>query len=197
VQLKWPTFSQLGPNTTLDLIVTHAITRSDPLKTQSSRDGTRYAFTYLGDFVPLGIGGRPGESMMNLILRKHLLFRGLERLLNAKTKFHDTQAKFSQIANGDDDLRAAFESHRSETALNISRLRKCCELLKGSKRPIQDDSAAQSAIQDEIATYQSCIDWATQLDYRDIADLLTMSLEDERRIADRLYKISEQLTSAY
>lgn len=135
--------------------------------------------------------------MMNLILRKHLLFRGLERLLNAETKFHDTQAKFSQIANGDDDLRASFESDRSETALNISRLRKYCELLKGSKRPIQDDSAAQSAIQDEIATYQSCIDWATQLDYRDIADLLTMSLEDERRIADRLYKISEQLTSAY
>lgn len=117
-----------------------------------------------------------------------------------------------------DELREAFESHLSETEEHVATLEKVfdtlglkargvtCEAINGileEGKEIMSDAedadtrdagmiaAAQAVEHYEITRYGTLIAWANQLGKKDVAQLLSQTLEQEKAADAKLSKLAE------
>ena len=117
-----------------------------------------------------------------------------------------------------DELREAFESHLSETEEHVATLEKVfdtlglkargvtCEAINGileEGKEIMSDAedadtrdagmiaAAQEVEHYEITRYGTLIAWANQLGKKDVAQLLSQTLEQEKAADAKLSKLAE------
>lgn len=159
---------------------------------------------------------------MSLKTMEDVLYHGLKDLLSAEKQFRDALAKLAKEAE-DEELSEAFTMHREETIEQISRLEKCFEHLGRAERSEKCEAAAGLAKEGEeiieedgeapakdvmltaagrktehyeIASYEDCVNWASQLGQKEVAQLLTQTLEEEREAARKLQQIGERLASA-
>ncbi len=125
-------------------------------------------------------------------------------------------ARMAKAANSD-ELRAAFEEHREETATQMERLEEVFEMLdrspKGKKceamdglmdeakelmEDFSDDpaldaalvAAAQKVEHYEIATYGSLCAWAEQLGLEEAIPLLEETLQEEKKTDQTLTELA-------
>jgi ferritin-like metal-binding protein YciE len=125
-------------------------------------------------------------------------------------------------ASSTDKLRKAFQMHLSQTEDQVRRLEQVFELLdmkpkgetcqamqgliregktimKKDAEPAVLDAALIAAAQKvehyEIASYGSVRTWAKELGYRDAANLLQETLEEESEANEKLTKIAESLVN--
>lgn len=128
-----------------------------------------------------------------------------------------------QRAAQSEKLAAAFEHHREETETHIERLQKVfevvgkaprgktCEAIEGiiaEGEEIMEEfkgsaaldagliSAAQAVEHYEIARYGTLHRWATELDMKDAAKLLSETLKEESATDEKLTKLAESTVNA-
>jgi ferritin-like metal-binding protein YciE len=146
------------------------------------------------------------KQMLNSKLREFFIDQ-LQDIYWAEKKLVKTLPKLAEAAHSD-ELRAAFESHLTETENHVSRVEqvfsllgeepkaKECPALKGiaeegeeiidetdegtAQRDVGLIFAGQKAEHYEIATYGSLVQLARDMGQEDIADLLEQTLQEER-----------------
>jgi ferritin-like metal-binding protein YciE len=141
----------------------------------------------------------------------------LKDILDAEHQLTKALPKMAKAADGD-ELRAAFETHLSETEKHIERLeqvfeslgqkprRKRCEGMQGlivegdeMRKEMKDSSAldasliasAQKVEHYEIASYGSVCAWARRMNHDEEAALLSENLEEEKAADGKLTEIAE------
>lgn len=152
----------------------------------------------------------------------HELFMSeLADILSAEQQLTKSLPKMAKAATSE-DLKAAFESHLAETQNQITRIeqvftaldesvkRKTClamkglveeaeELIKELKGSTALDSALIAAAQKvehyEIASYGTVRAWAARLDHGVAAELLSVTLDEEKAADQKLTEITESFTS--
>lgn len=159
---------------------------------------------------------------MSLNNLEDALYHGMKDLLSAEKQFRDALPKLAEAAE-DDELSTAFQHHREETVEQISRLERGFELLGRTERSekceaaegltkegeevIEEDgepgardvmltAAGRKTEHYEIASYEDAVAWARQLGQTELADLLGMTLEEERNAAKKLEQIGRRLAGS-
>jgi len=134
-----------------------------------------------------------------------LFLDGLKDILYAEKKIVKTLPKMAKAAQSQ-ELRAAFEKHRTETEGHVDRLEKVFELLgkpaRGKTCPAIDGileegseildeykglpaidaglvASAQAVEHYEMARYGTLVAWATQMGHVDASALLSATLAEE------------------
>ena len=147
-----------------------------------------------------------------------LFLDGLKDLYHAEKQQLRSLAKMSKAVNSE-QLREAFETHRTETESQIERLEqvfemiqkrpqgKPCEAMQGlveESKEIMEDyknspaldagilSSAQAAEHYEIARYGTMRTWANQLGMQEAIGLIEQSLQEEKKTDELLTRIAEQ-----
>ena len=158
---------------------------------------------------------------MSLSTLEDVLYHGLKDLLSAEKQFRDALPKLAEAAE-DEELQQAFTAHQTETVEQISRLEKCFEMLGRAERsekceaasgltkegsevieeegeaPAKDvmlTAAGRKVEHYEIASYSDAVAWAKQLGKEDIASLLSQTLQEERKAAEKLERIGNRLAA--
>lgn len=149
---------------------------------------------------------------------KEFFVHQLEDLLWAEKKLVKTLPKMQEAATSS-ELKDAFSNHFTETQNHVSRLEQIFEIIgeeaDTSKCPamagivdegedIIDDTeegtaqrdvglifAGQKAEHYEIATYGGMVTLAKTLGYNDVADVLSETLEEEKKADELLSQIAE------
>jgi ferritin-like metal-binding protein YciE len=157
----------------------------------------------------------PGAAL-NSKLREFFLDQ-LKDIYWGEKKLVKTLPKLSEAAHSD-ELRAAFDSHLTETEGHVSRLEQVfsllgeeakaveCPALKGiveegeeiidetedntAQRDVGLIFAGQKAEHYEIATYGSLVQLAKDLGQQPIADLLSQTLTEEKAANDKLTELA-------
>ena len=151
-----------------------------------------------------------------------LFHETLKDIYQAEKQILGALPKMAKAANSD-ELRQAFETHRTETDGHVKRLEqifeamgkpargKPCEAIAGlieeGKEVMEDfkDSdaldpgllaGAQAVEHYEISRYGTLKSWATQLGMRDAAKLLDQTLQEEKRTDELLTKLAEESLNA-
>jgi len=146
-----------------------------------------------------------------------LFYDTLKDIYYAERKIVKALPKMARAAD-DQQLKAAFETHRDETQVHIERLQQCfeilgkraqgktCDAIEGilaegeeimdefSGTPALDAgliSAAQAVEHYEITRYGTLKRWATTLGYNDVANLLNETLQEEGTTDKNLTKLAE------
>ena len=141
----------------------------------------------------------------------------IKDLYNAEKQLTKALPKMAKNATND-ELRMALESHLGETEEQIVRLERVFELLDEKPRGkhcagmagiieegnamLEEDfegavldaciiASGQRAEHYEIAAYGTCIAWAEALDLAEVAQLLTMTLEEEKAADAKLSALGE------
>lgn len=147
-----------------------------------------------------------------------LLLEQIQDLYDAELRLVDAIPKMADKASSS-DLRAAFQSHLTETTGQVKRLeqafkllgkeptRETCEATKGLIReadgvisakgdPAIIDAALIAAAQRvehyEIAGYGSARNFAKRCNRQDVADLLQASLDEEGNANKKLTQLAEE-----
>ena len=119
-----------------------------------------------------------------------------------------------------EELKQAFETHAEESAIQVERLQqvfeiigkparaKTCEAMQGLTSEMEEDledfgdspaadavltGCAQAVEHYEIARYGTLKTWATQLGYKDAANLLDETLQEEKKTDQLLSQIAERI----
>lgn len=156
---------------------------------------------------------------MGLNTVQDLLIHGMKDLLSAEQQFRDALPKLADAAESS-DLAQAFRDHKEETVEQISRLERCFELMGQSARSekceaadglttegeeiIDEDgeapakdvmliAAGRKTEHYEIASYEDAVNWAQALGKSDVADLLQMTLDEEKAADSKLERLSQRL----
>ncbi len=158
----------------------------------------------------------PVKDALNSKL-KEFFVEQLQDIYWAEQKLVKTLPKLAEAAHSD-ELRAAFESHLTETEGHVSRVEQVFELL-GEKAEAKecpalkgiaeegediidetdDDSAqrdvglifaGQKAEHYEIATYGALVQLAKDMDQEQIADLLSQTLAEEKKADEKLTELA-------
>ena len=151
-----------------------------------------------------------------------LFHETLKDIYHAEKQILKALPKMAKAANSD-QLRQAFEKHRTETEGQVERLEqifeilgkparaKPCEAIQGlveeGKEVMEDfkDSAAldagllagaQAVEHYEISRYGTMKAWALQLGMRDAAKLLDRTLEEEKKTDEALTRLAEAAVNA-
>jgi ferritin-like metal-binding protein YciE len=147
-----------------------------------------------------------------------LFLIGLKDVFNAEKQLVRALRKMSKAAESD-QLREAFETHRTETEGQVQRLEqvfqlmgkkasgKPCEAMKGilaEGDEVMEDfgdsealdagllAAAQSVEHYEISRYGTLRTWAQQLGMQEAVGLLEQTLEEEKKTDKLLTRLAEQ-----
>jgi ferritin-like metal-binding protein YciE len=147
-----------------------------------------------------------------------LFLIGLKDVYNAEKQLVRALRKMSKAAESD-QLREAFETHRTETEGQVQRLEQVFQLMgkKASGKPCEamkgllaegdevmeefGDSealdagllaAAQSVEHYEISRYGTLRTWAQQLGMQEAVGLLEQTLEEEKKTDKLLTRLAEQ-----
>ena len=156
------------------------------------------------------------KAALNSKLKEFFLDQ-LRDIYWAENKLVKTLPKLSEAAHSD-ELRAAFDSHLTETEEHVSRLEEVfsllgeepkaveCPALKGiaeegeeiideteentAQRDVGLIFAGQKAEHYEIATYGSLKQLAKDMGQHEIADLLNQTLEEEKAANDKLTELA-------
>jgi ferritin-like metal-binding protein YciE len=159
---------------------------------------------------------RSPKAALNSKLREFFLDQ-LRDIYWAEQKLVKTLPKLSEAAHSE-DLRAAFDSHLTETEGHVTRLEEVfsllgeeakaveCPALKGiaeegeeiidetedntAQRDVGLIFAGQKAEHYEIATYGSLMQLAKDMDQTEIADLLNQTLIEEKAANDKLTELA-------
>ena len=151
-----------------------------------------------------------------------LFIETLKDIYHAEKQILKALPKMAKAANSD-QLRRAFEKHRTETERQVERLEqifeilgkparaKPCEAIQGlveeGKEVMEDfkDSAAldagllagaQAVEHYEISRYGTMKAWALQLGMRDAAKLLDRTLQEEKKTDEALTRLAEAAVNA-
>ena len=151
-----------------------------------------------------------------------LFHETLKDIYHAEKQILKALPKMAKAANSD-QLRQAFEKHRTETEGQVERLEqifeilgkparaKPCEAIQGlveeGKEVMEDfkDSAAldagllagaQAVEHYEISRYGTMKAWALQLGMRDAAKLLDRTLQEEKKTDEALTRLAEAAVNA-
>ena len=151
-----------------------------------------------------------------------LFHETLKDIYHAEKQILKALPKMAKAANSD-QLRQAFEKHRTETEGQVERLEqifeilgkparaKPCEAIQGlveeGKEVMEDfkDSAAldagllagaQAVEHYEISRYGTMKAWALQLGMRDAAKLLDQTLQEEKKTDEALTRLAEAAVNA-
>ena len=151
-----------------------------------------------------------------------LFHETLKDIYHAEKQILKALPKMAKAANSD-QLRQAFEKHRTETEGQVERLEqifeilgkpargKPCEAIQGlveeGKEVMEDfkDSAAldagllagaQAVEHYEISRYGTLKAWALQLGMRDAAKLLDQTLQEEKKTDEALTRLAEAAVNA-
>jgi ferritin-like metal-binding protein YciE len=151
-----------------------------------------------------------------------LFYETLRDVYYAERKIISGLRKMARGAQ-DEQLKAAFEKHREETEEQVERLQKVFELIgkraRGKTCPaiegILDEAeeimeefkgspaldagllaAAQAVEHYEISRYGTLKSWASQLGMDDAANLLDMTLNEEKKTDELLTGLAEQTLNA-
>ena len=141
----------------------------------------------------------------------------LKDLYNAEKQLTKALPKLAKNASNR-DLKAALTSHLKETNTQVRRLEqamrlldekpkgKLCDGMQGiikegnamleevAEGPVMDAAiiaGAQRAEHYEIGAYGTCIAWAQSMGHRDVARLLTQTLNEEKAADKKLSKLAE------
>ena len=141
----------------------------------------------------------------------------IKDLFNAEKQLTKALPKLAKNATNP-DLRAALESHLTETQEQIARLEQVFELLDETARGkhcagmagiieegndmLEEDAedavkdaciiaAGQRAEHYEMAAYGTCIAWANALGLEEVAQLLEATLEEEKAADEKLSGLAE------
>ena len=152
---------------------------------------------------------------------KELLTKQMLDLLDAETQLTQALPKMAEAAQ-DDELKAAFEAHRSQTEGHVDRLEqvfkiigkkaegKTCEAIMGITKegdeiaeeyegsPALDAgllAAAQAVEHYEISRYGTLRTWAEELGLDDAVDLLEQTLQEEKETDEALTEIAESVVN--
>jgi ferritin-like metal-binding protein YciE len=156
------------------------------------------------------------KAALNSKLKEFFLDQ-LKDIYWAEQKLVKTLPKLSEASHSD-ELRAAFDSHLTETEGHVSRLEQVfsllgeeakaveCPALKGiaeegeeiidetedntSQRDVGLIFAGQKAEHYEIATYGSLVQLAKDMDQDEIADLLSQTLTEEKAANEKLTELA-------
>ena len=145
----------------------------------------------------------------------------LKDIYFAEKKILATLPKMAKAAQSQ-ELKAAFEKHRGETAGHVTRLEKVfatidkkpqgktCDAIVGitaegaevmkeyKKSPALDPgllAAAQAVEHYEISRYGTLKTWATELGLKDAASLLDATLQEEKKTDATLTQIAETVVN--
>jgi ferritin-like metal-binding protein YciE len=158
----------------------------------------------------------PAKDALNSKLKEFFLEQ-LQDIYWAENKLVKTLPKMAEAANSD-ELRAAFESHLTETEGHVSRVEqvfallgeeaeaKECPALKGiaeegediideteegtAQRDVGLIFAGQKAEHYEIATYGALVQLAKDMGQDQIADLLGQTLAEEKKADEKLTELA-------
>lgn len=158
----------------------------------------------------------PTKEALHSKLREFFLEQ-LQDIYWAEKKLVKTLPKLAEAAHSD-ELRAAFESHLTETEGHVSRLEQAfalmgekaeateCPALKGiaeegeeiideteegsSQRDVGLIFAGQKAEHYEIATYGALIQLAKDMSQQEVADLLAQTLREEKAADQKLTELA-------
>jgi ferritin-like metal-binding protein YciE len=141
----------------------------------------------------------------------------LKDIYFAEKKILAALPKMAKAAQSE-DLKAAFEKHEGETEQHVARLEqafealgqrakgKTCDAILGiidEGKEIMDEykgmpaldagllAAAQAVEHYEISRYGTLKTWAEELGHKDVARLLTATLNEEKKTNDTLTKLAE------
>jgi ferritin-like metal-binding protein YciE len=141
----------------------------------------------------------------------------LKDLFDAEKQLLKALPKMAKAAEND-DLRAAFEEHLTQTEEHVSRLEQVFEAFdeaaKGKKCKgmqgliaeaedlIKEDegdaaliAAAQKAEHYEISAYGTLAAWAAALEEDEVVELLTQTLEEEKETDEKLTDLAESVVN--
>lgn len=148
---------------------------------------------------------------------------GLRDIYYAERKILDALSKMAKAAR-EEETRNAFTLHREQTEGQITRLEEVFEsigqevkgktcpaidgILKEGEETLKDyaDSpaldagliaAAQAVEHYEMARYGTLVTWADQLGFDDAADLLDVTLEEEKLTDDLLTQLAEEFANPH
>jgi ferritin-like metal-binding protein YciE len=148
---------------------------------------------------------------------KSLLIEELRDVYHAERQLVKALPKMAKAATSP-DLREALESHLGETEEQVSRLEQAFEMLNESAKAkpcagmqgiVEEGSdlikendkgaaldagiiaGAQRAEHYEIAAYGSIMAWAKALGHDDVAELLSVTLEEEKAADEKLTELAE------
>jgi len=160
---------------------------------------------------------RKNQSMPNGHLHE-LFVDELRDMLGAEKQLLKGLKKMASKADRE-NLKMAFEEHRTQTETHVERLKKVFESINLSPRgktckamegllseaeEIMDDfedaevldaaliSAAQKVEHYEIASYGCLVTYASLMEHREAADLLSQTLEEEKETDTKLTEIAMQ-----
>jgi ferritin-like metal-binding protein YciE len=150
---------------------------------------------------------------------KDALIEELRDMLHAEKQLTKAIPKMAKAAESE-ELSEAFTAHLEETQTHIQRLEevlvalgetvraKTCEGMKGiieegseqikenDAGPVRDAiliAAAQKVEHYEIASYGTIIAWAEQLELSEVAETLSVTLEEEKATDEKLTELSKTL----
>ena len=151
-----------------------------------------------------------------------LFHETLKDIYHAEKQILKALPKMAKAANSD-QLRQAFEKHRTETEGQVERLEqifeilgkparaKPCEAIQGlveEGKEVMDDfkdsaaldagllAGAQAVEHYEISRYGTMKAWALQLGLRDAAKLLDQTLQEEKKTDEALTRLAEAAVNA-
>lgn len=168
------------------------------------------------NFMPTQKDQNSPKAVLNSKLREFFLEQ-LQDIYWAEKKLVKTLPKLSEAAHSD-ELRAAFDSHLTETEGHVSRVEQVFELLgekaEATECPAlkgiaeegediidetEDDTAqrdvglifaGQKAEHYEIATYGALVQLAKDMGQSEIADLLSQTLAEEKKADEKLTELA-------
>ena len=141
-----------------------------------------------------------------------LLITKLQVLADVENVLVKALPKMAKAAT-DEQLRAGFEEHLEQTKVHAQRLEKMFSLLEASPKKVKSEAirglvedaewviknvkgpealdanliaAAQYVEHYEIAGYGSAYEWAMEIEYSEVADLLQQTLLEEKEADEKL-----------
>jgi len=154
---------------------------------------------------------------MKLKTLEDLLLHELRDLYSAEKQLLKALPKMAK-ASSNEELKAGFEEHLSQTETHVERLEQAFELLgkparaetcKAMKGLVEEGSdiieedaepavhdaglicAAQKVEHYEIASYGTVIAWAEKLGQSEVAELLSETLDEEKETDEKLTELAE------
>ena len=154
---------------------------------------------------------------MKLKTLEDLLLHELRDLYSAEKQLLKALPKMAK-ASSNEELKAGFEEHLSQTETHVERLEQAFELLgkparaetcKAMKGLVEEGSdiieedaepavhdaglicAAQKVEHYEIASYGTVIAWAEKLGHNEVAELLSETLDEEKETDEKLTELAE------
>jgi ferritin-like metal-binding protein YciE len=154
---------------------------------------------------------------MKLKTLEDLLLHEMRDLYSAEKQLLKALPKMAKAASNE-ELKAGFEEHLTQTEGQVERLEQAfemlgkpakaetCKAMKGLIEEGQDiiEEDAEEAVHDaglicaaqkiehyEIASYGTIVAWAEKLGHSDLAELLSETLEEEKDTDEKLTELAE------